>query len=297
MNAIRTLRNPSLALVLLVLAGSVLALGPRPVSSGGDALVLGLDRMDRDERLTFADPNAPRSLVIDNIFGSITIVPHDGDDVRLAARAAIDADSRHARERALEEVSLRIERAGGEISVLVDGPFRRDDRVRWDDHLGYRVSYDFEIEVPRRTDLDLRTIDGGRIDVRGVTGEIVAHNVNGSIEMRDIAGAGLVKTVNGGIELGFAERPTGNWKLETVNGDLDTTFPSDLSADLAFKTFNGEVYTDFDYQTRPLGQSVERHDGRFRVESRGFGVRIGAGGPEIAFESLNGDILVRNQDR
>ncbi|MGA7415102.1 MAG: hypothetical protein WBW33_31820, partial [Bryobacteraceae bacterium] len=63
-------------------------------------------------------------------------------------------------------------------------------------------------------------------------------------------------------------------------------------ADLRFKTFNGQVYSDFDVtpMAAPVGQG-ERRDGKFVYHSHGLQAgRVGQGGAELSFDTLNGNI-------
>jgi len=116
--------------------------------------------------------------------------------------------------------------------------------------------------------------------------------------MTRVAGHGRAQTVNGGLDLIFARRPEGDCDFKTVNGDVDVTFPADLAADLSFKTFNGDVYTDFDYvpvaRTRP---APVRRGGGTTWKSLGPGARVGGGGPEISFDTLNGNVYIRKTTR
>ena len=94
----------------------------------------------------------------------------------------------------------------------------------------------------------------------------------------------------------FDENPTDDSTFSTVNGTVELWLQPGLSADLRFKTFNGEARTDFDVEPLPSGAIVERVDGDMRIY-RGHEwsrVRIGRGGPEFSFETLNGNILIRN---
>ena len=72
------------------------------------------------------------------------------------------------------------------------------------------------------------------------------------------------------------------------------TFQPTLAADLRLKTFNGGMYTDFDTTTLPaLTPVTERKAGKFVYKAdRAAGVRVGSGGPELRFETLNGDIRI-----
>ena len=100
--------------------------------------------------------------------------------------------------------------------------------------------------------------------------------------------------MNGGVTVTFATAPQGTSSFETVNGDIEVTFPPNLAADLQFKTFNGDVYSDFVTTPLPAAPaSGERRGAKFVYKAdRRFGVRVGRGGPEISFDTLNGDIRI-----
>jgi hypothetical protein len=191
------------------------------------------------------------------------------------------------------------------ISLYVDGPFRdcdcdggengrrRRTGNRWRDRQ-YEVRYDFVLKVPRRVGLTLSTVNRGDIKIEGTTGDFEVTNVNGGIEMLDIAGSGRVGTINKDVRIVFRTNPIGPSSFKTLNGDVVVSFQPPLAADLRLKTFNGGMYTDFETTALPTLTPVsERKGGKFVYKSdRSAGVRVGGGGPELRFETLNGDIRI-----
>jgi DUF4097 and DUF4098 domain-containing protein YvlB len=157
----------------------------------------------------------------------------------------------------------------------------------------YDVRFDFTIRVPRDARLRLCTINGGDLIVNGTEGGFDVDNVNGRIEMNGVAGAGRAHTVNGPVKVTFTANPTEASSFKTVNGNVDVSFIDGLSADFAMKTFNGGLFTDFDVQ--PLAGKApaapERREGKFVYRANDFTrVRVGRGGPEMSFETLNGNV-------
>jgi hypothetical protein len=66
------------------------------------------------------------------------------------------------------------------------------------------------------------------------------------------------------------------------------------------KTFNGGLYTDFDVQPLPgvMTPAAERRNGKFMYRANEFTrVRVGSGGPQITFETLNGNVRARRTGR
>jgi len=246
--------------------------------------------------LNFQDPSKPKELFIDNIWGSIEVEGYKGQEVRLVVHKTIKGRSKEKIQKAKEEVELEITEEGNTIDLYVDGPFRDcNKRRRWRTwrNPGYRVQYDFKLKVPHKTDFYLKTVNCGDIKVNNVEGEFEVKNVNGRIEMTEVSGAGDAHTVNGKVKVLFSQNPKSECSFRTVNGDLEITFHPNLSADLLLKTFNGDAYTDFEVSYMPVKKSVgKRYKGKYVYRSKFSGVRVGKGGPEIKFNTLNGDILI-----
>jgi hypothetical protein len=238
-------------------------------------------------------------LLVDNLEGSITVSA--GADRRIVMRAEETVRARSADDAALarREVRLDIDRRGGAVELYVDGPFRCGDRDsgRWCDsgRRRYVVGYDFTLEVPARCDLELSTVNRGRVTVRGVAGTFDIQSVNGPIELERIGGSGFAHTVNGGVRASFATLPSGGLDFETVNGDVDTAFVDGLAGDFLLRSFSGEMWSEFAYTALPPAPGEgRREDGRFVYrQSDGSAIRVGGGGPKSRFVTLNGDVTIR----
>jgi len=242
----------------------------------------------------FSSPEKTGTVKVDNIFGSITVSGTKTTEVRLEAKRLVRADSQDDLLQAEREVVLKMAEKDNLLDIYVDGPFRCQDGSRRGSDRDYVVAYDFTLQVPERTSLVLKTVNDGDIVVKNVRGEFTLRNVNGHIELQDVAGPVSGKTVNGRIRAEFRENPAAACTFATVNGDLDVRFMPGLAADFQLKTFNGEIYSDFPVSYLPARPGeAKREKGRFVYRSHDFqGVRVGAGGPEIRLETLNGDIMI-----
>jgi DUF4097 and DUF4098 domain-containing protein YvlB len=185
--------------------------------------------------------------------------------------------------------------------MYVDGPFRCNrncdncDGINLrGDEINYIVEMDFKVKVPDHMKLKVSTVNEGNVVVRNVIGDYRVNNVNGSIDMVDVGGSGKARTVNGHVKVSFRENPKENSDFGSINGDVELAFAKNFAADLRFKTFNGGVFSDYQMTALPAQPRVgERKNGRFVFRSdRYTGGRVGAGGPEIRLENLNGDIRV-----
>lgn len=247
--------------------------------------------------LTFA-AGGTRVLDVRNINGFLHVTAGDGPNVEMSihktVRARSDADKADA------ERDVRVdftERAPRVEAIVRDRRNRICGEESHDDgdwpRVYYDVRFDFTIRVPRDVQLRLCTINSGDLTVDGTRGDFQVDNVNGRIDMTGVAGSGRAHTVNGPVTVSFTANPTGPSSFKTVNGNVDVSFQDGLSADLRMKTMNGGLFTDFDAQPLPslASTSSERRNGRFVYRANEFTrVRVGRGGPEITFETLNGSV-------
>ena len=95
------------------------------------------------------------------------------------------------------------------------------------------VDYQFEVQVPPGTTLDVSTVLDGRVDVAGVTGPISAANVNGPIIVSELHDCAVVESVNGSVSLTFARAPSLDCAIDTINGDITVSLPSNAGLDVA----------------------------------------------------------------
>jgi hypothetical protein len=248
--------------------------------------------------LRFQDAAKPGEVVVDNVWGSISVEGADIREVELVARKTIRARNQDSLARAKNEVKLEISESAAAVDIYVDGPFRcnehRGKGIRFDRDPGYEVQYDFELKVPRTASLVLKTVTNGDVRVRNVESGFEVHNVNGRIDLEGMGGAGDAKTVNGGVRVAFRRAPAADCAFKTVNGKVDLTFPAAPSADFRLKTFNGEAWSDFPVEYLPATPGkAERKDGMYVYKSGGFtNVRSGRGGVAVEVETLNGGIYL-----
>jgi hypothetical protein len=180
----------------------------------------------------------------------------------------------------------------------VDGPFRekRGRGINWRgyEHEGYRVHYEFDLKIPRKCSIVLKTVNKGEIFVSSVDGDFEVSNVNGGIVMEHVRGSGEAHTVNGDITLEFDRNPEDDCSFKTINGEVRLYFLAGLSAQFNLKTFNGEIFTDFEVESMPPQTFyAEKGNGR-RVYKAGHlcRVRTGKGGPDITMDGFNGDMFI-----
>lgn len=223
----------------------------------------------------------PHRLAVDNINGYVHVTGKAGGAIQVTVAKHIDAESNDALARAKQEVTLDMSQQDNSVRLYADGPFRHHGD---DSHRGYRVIFDYDIQVPPDTGLDLKTINSGDIVVQKTTGDYSINGLNGGIEMDGVAGSGTVHTLNGPVKVSFAQNPARPSDFHTLNGSIDMYFQPGLNAGLKFHTLNGGIYTDFDVTVGGQGS------GMHQVSRRAMEGRVGQGGPLLAFDTLNGSI-------
>jgi hypothetical protein len=239
-----------------------------------------------------------KKLLVDNIHGYVHVTGYSGTQVQVSIEKHIYADSSEAMAEAKRDVKMDMSQQGNFVRLYEDGPFRTDNgtNYRGESYYGYRVVFDFDVQVPVDTELVLKTINRGDIQVKKTTGDYEIHGLNGGIEMDEVAGSGLVSTLNGKVKVTFSKNPSKATQFKTLNGSVDVYFQAGLNADLRFKKLNGGIYTDFEVTSLPQTVSGDSSNGRFKYGSdHSMAGRAGKGGPELSFDTLNGSIRLHSK--
>lgn len=110
---------------------------------------------------------------------------------------------------------------------------------------------DFDITVPRNTDLELKN-DAGSITVNGISGQISCATDAGTIKVSDalLRGNSKLKTDAGTINFSGALDPHGSYQMATDAGTVSVTLPSNASFHLDAKTDVGSINSDFPIHTQ-----------------------------------------------
>jgi hypothetical protein len=256
------------------------------------------------ETLTFPAGEGRRMLLVDNINGKVVVTGEERADVAVVILETIEAKNAEGLARAKREAKLdRTPGPGRTVRLYADGPWRCGEKngesgsCKGSSNLPYEVRYDLELHVPKDLDLDVSTVNGGDLEIRGVeprTFDIA--NVNGGVAAVGLTGAGEIATVNGDLTAHFRANPTGPCRFASVNGELDLGLRPGAGAEVATETVNGEIYSDFPVApgaAKPV--QVETGSGGRKVyKSSNPTFRIGSGGVALELETVNGDIVVRD---
>jgi hypothetical protein len=199
--------------------------------------------------------------------GGVAFYGWDRNEVKVVAMIQTNADEDSQAEALAKQI--RINTDGGRISA--EGPSSLSRR--W-----WSVSY--EIYVPRRSNLEAVTRNGG-VSAADVEGELDLHASNGGIHIDNVGGDVHGETTNGGVSAllsGTSWRGKG-LDLRTTNGGVNVTIPRGYNARLETGTTNGGMRVDF-----PI--TVQGMIGR-RIQTQ-----LGSGGPLVRVITTNGGVRI-----
>jgi putative adhesin len=261
--------------------------------SSWTALVWSQDANGDRVTVAWSDPSRPGLLKVNLMQGGITVRTHSGNDVIIESRARGRGNNR--RPEPPEAGGLRrIDGGGGGLVV------EESNNVMSVGSQSYSRSVDLDIQVPAKTSLNLKTMNGGNIVIEGVEGEMEVTNMNGGVTLNNVAGSVIAHSMNGrvvaSLKQAMANKPMA---FTSMNGNIDVTLPQSLKANMKMRTDNGEIYSDFDIQLRPTNGSTTTRDdrgrgGRFRIEiDKSISGAVNGGGPDFDLRTLNGNIYIR----
>lgn len=255
-------------------------------------------------------------LRVRNVSGETRIEAAAAGVVFVRARKRVHGTSDDRAKRLLENVEVRMEQSGDEI--LVEPHLYQQERGWLDLFRGGSVAVDFDIAVPRESQIDATAVSGG-ISIAGTRGPLEVRSASGDVNMSDVQGPTKLRTVSGDAR---ADRFAGQLEANSVSGEIQlrrsrvriadiVTVSGDVDVEAAvpdpaiegrLKTVSGDVELalaagDFELEfktvsgemdvEREVGARIEKADRRDRL------IAIGEGGARLRVKSVSGDLTVR----
>jgi len=198
--------------------------------------------------------------------GGISVWAWEDPGMRVRARVQAWAESESRARELANDVEVRV----GE-RIAAEGP-KTGSREGW--------SVSYRVMVPARTDLDLKSTNGG-IGIEGVRGKLRFRTTNGGVHLDGVAGDVQGSTTNGGLHVALTGSTWDGAGLDvrTTNGGLNLGIPSGYSAHLETGTTNGGFEIGFPVTVQ----------GRI---NRKLSTDIGGGGPTIRAYTTNGGVTI-----
>ncbi len=250
----------------MTLALAALALSAMPALAGAQETT---EHVTRTMKL---DPGG--TLRLKSFSGQIHITVTDRPEV------VIDAVRWGTRER-LGRIALDIHDSGPN-TVVVDA--NRRDRNTWFEFSSHDnvVRTDFDIKVPRRTNLDL-SVFSAPITVTGVEGTFKAHGFSSRLEFQDVTGPVEAHTFSGSVAIRAKTwQPNQTIDIDTFSGNIDLHVPENARGSVSFKSFSGHLDSERPLVLRSGSRTSLRadlgnggdNDGRLRFKTFSGSVKI-----------------------
>jgi hypothetical protein len=192
----------------------------------------------------------------------------------------IDAVRYGTRER-LGRITLDIHEDGAN-TIVIDA--NRRDHNTWFEFSSHDnvIKTDFDIKVPRRTNLDL-SVFSAPITVTGVEGTFKAHGFSSRLEFQDVTGPIEAHTFSGSVSIRARTwQPNQRIDIDTFSGNVDLHVPENARGSVSFNSFSGHLDSE-----RPL---VLRSGNR-----RSLRADLGNGGDSdgrLRFKTFSGSVRI-----
>lgn len=210
---------------------------------------------------------------VSNTNGLITVEPSTGKGLEVVAVKTARGHSAEDAKQALGDIDI-VESADSR-GVRIETKIKRSHG--W---FGSNASVKYTVRVPDGLNSKFQTTNGG-VELRGVSGTVVAETTNGGIVARDISGTFTGLTTNGGVDVDMARLGEGGARLECTNGGVSLRLPADAKASISASVTNGGIETG--------GLPLEK------IEStrRKLEAKLNGGGAPVRMSCTNGGLEIR----
>jgi hypothetical protein len=241
-----------------------------------------------------------------------------GDMARVTANFQIRASSDEEADAIFQANRLEVDQGAGYLAVSEPGGNSSLGSLVGRIFSGRGVEIDITAEVPQGAALEFAAVSAD-VNVEGLLGDQQYATVSGDLSLTRLGGSARVNSVSGDVSM-RADQPI-SVKAETVSGDLSVVAPminglranavsgdvdlegqlamgeeyriDTVSGDLSIALVGGAVF-----EVRGISSDVSS-DLDHRIEGRQDRrrVTVGAGGPEIIFNSMSGDLAIHRPRR
>lgn len=217
---------------------------------------------DNSSTLKFSDPSKPGTFKIALARGDVRI---NGTDT---AEVSVKSDSQQPQRPRKDGLRVLTASSSYELS-------EKDNVITLNAGAdGFMGSpSDFQITVPRGTNVIIANALGGDITCSGLAGDIEVKSLHGEVRLDDVVGGAVVETMNGEISATIRQlQPEKALSFMTMNGEVQLRLAADAKANVKLRTQNGTILTDFDEKS--LVTKVQNMGGSRRNSRHGLSPEI-----------------------
>jgi hypothetical protein len=251
-------------------------------------LLFSIPCISQSEQLVinFPQSSLPGFLEFENPKGSVKVTGYEGDIILVTGTLRY-TDAEQTSDNGMHRIQKNILDISAEVNGNIVNLLCRTT--------GKTV--DFDIKIPKRFSLKLKSLNNGNVEIINLSGDIVIENTNGDIALENISGSAVLSSVYGKISASFREvKPNMPMMLTSFEGDITLTLPVSVNASLRIKSDKGEIMSDFDIvpsRRKPVVTDMESTK-VYTLEDLVTGA-INSGGPEYVISSYTGNIYIKKK--
>ena len=174
------------------------------------ATVTHADSGLRDEIVDSFAVKPGGSLNFDSDLANVEITTSETDTLRAEFTREFKVSTAQEADALRQKVNVEMAKSDDGVKVTVRWTGGRNDRDR------QKVRLNFRIAMPRKFNLDLRTIGSGRVD--DLDGTVKAVMIGGSLKLKNVGGAVTAKTEGGSLSVGDVG---GDLEAKAEGGSID----------------------------------------------------------------------------
>ncbi len=231
------------------------------------------------------DTNGFTGMSVQNVNGSIDITSWDKNEIEIIAYKKVYSNDPDRAKYLMDMLKVEIVEDGDRVNIQTILPKtsrnRNDGFFSWLFHGGNSgTSISYELRVPEKMDLDVRSTNGG-LSIEGCSGQMTFATTNGKIKAEELSGSVKARSTNGSVYIQLVKvSKTDEMSFKTTNGSIKVYLPYNTNADVEARTTNGRIRCEL-----PLTERYERSKKRLEAE-------INDGGPLYYFKTTNGSVSI-----
>lgn len=256
----------ALALVSQLAAGCAFARGGRAEAGWAGADALDGDYAERDESRQSYKLSPGARVALESVSGHVTVETTDGGEAEVhIVRTARKREDLRCRE-------FKTEAGASELRVSGSDDRRECRNVQ--------VRQTVALRLPRAVNLEVTSVSG-HVSVGEIDGSVRLTSISGHAEVRGAAGEATFTSISGHVAVNMSKVGGRGIRMSSISGNIGVGLPDGANADFKVSSISGRVTADV--------PNVTVH----KAGPAGYEGRIGAGGTEMTFDSISGNVRFR----
>lgn len=143
-----------------------------------------------------------------------------------------------------------------------------------------QVRQTVNLRLPREVNLEVTSVSG-HVRVGEIDGSVRLTSISGHADVEQATGEASFTSISGHVTVNMSKVGGRGIRMNSISGDIEVGLPAGANADFRVSSISGSVIADVPHM------SVQK------AGPAGYEGRVGAGGTEMSFTSISGDIRFR----